>query len=124
MVLKLAKENMILNSVVMEKFLFVSSANGTNANGIFKYNLTSPYDVSSCEFGEQNKNLGSTADPNLQNGSNAGDMVGAIQKNRPQGLEINDDGTKIFVIYHGDRNFGGTAINTRLLELIFQPLIV
>ncbi len=99
-----------------KSFFFVSSANGTNANGIFKYNLTSPYDVSSCEFGEQNKNLGSTADPNLQNGSNAGDMPGDIQKNRPQGLEINDDGTKIFVIYHGDRNLGGTPRNTRVLE--------
>ncbi len=99
-----------------KKFFFVSSANGTNANGIFKYNLTSPYDVSTCEFGEQNKNLGSTADPNLQNGSNAGVMVGAIQKNRPQGLEINDDGTKIFVIYHGHGSFGDTIINTRLLE--------
>ena len=43
-------------------------------------------------------------------------MVGAIQKNRPQGLEINDDGTKIFVIYHGHGNFGDTVINTRLLE--------
>ena len=99
-----------------KSFFFVSSANGTNANGIFKYNLTSPYDVSSCEFGEQNKNLGSTDDPNLQDGSNAGVMVGAIQKNRPQGLEINDDGTKIFVIYHGHGSFGDTIINTRLLE--------
>jgi hypothetical protein len=34
----------------------------------------------------------------MQNGSNAGDMVGAIQKNRPQGVEIGDDGTKIFII--------------------------
>ena len=99
-----------------KSFFFVSSANGTNANGIFKYNLTSPYDVSSCEFAEQNKNLGSTADPNLQNGSNAGDMLGAIQKNRPQGVEINDDGTKIFVIYNGHGTDNAGTRNTRLLE--------
>ncbi len=98
------------------KFFFVSSANGTNTNAIYYYKVSNPYDLSTCEFVEQNTNLGSTADPNLQNGSNAGDMVGAIQKNRPQGLEINDDGTKIFVIYHGHGNFGDTVINTRLLE--------
>ncbi len=98
------------------KFFFVSSANGTNTNAIYHYKVSNPYDLSTCEYVEQNTNLGSTADPNLQNGSNAGDMVGAIQKNRPQGLEINDDGTKIFVIYHGHGNFGDTVINTRLLE--------
>jgi len=92
-----------------KSFFFVASANGSNNNGIFKYNLTSPYDVSSCQFAQQNLTLGTD---DMQNGSNAGDMVGAVQKNRPQGVEMSDDGTKIFVIIHGD----GTGRNTRLLE--------
>jgi len=96
-----------------KSFFFVSSANGTNANGIFKYNLTSPYDVGSCQFAQQNKTLGDT---DMQNGSNAGDMLGAIQKNRPQGVEISDDGTKIFVINQGDGTDSAGTRNTRLLE--------
>ena len=96
-----------------KSFFFVSSANGTNENGIFKYNLTSPYDVSSCQFAQQNKTLG---DDNMQDGSNAGPMLGAAQKNRPQGVEISDDGTKIFVIYHGHGTDAEGVRNTRLLE--------
>ena len=96
-----------------KSFFFVSSANGTNANGIFKYNLTSPYDVGSCQFAQQNKTLG---DDDMQNGSNAGPIVGAVQKNRPQGVEISDDGTKIFVIQIGHGTVGEETINTRLLE--------
>ena len=96
-----------------KSFFFVSSANGTNENGIFKYNLTSPYDVSSCQFAQQNKTLG---DDNMQDGSNAGQMLGAAQKNRPQGVEISDDGTKIFVIYHGHGTDAEGVRNTRLLE--------
>ena len=65
--------------------------------------------MSSCQFAQQNLTLGTD---DMQNGSNAGDMVGAVQKNRPQGVEMSDDGTKIFVIIHGD----GTGRNTRLLE--------
>ena len=96
-----------------KSFFFVSSANGTNANGIFKYNLTSPYDVGSCQFAQQNKTLG---DDDMQNGSNAGPIVGAVQKNRPQGVEISDDGTKIFVIQIGHGDLDEETINTRLLE--------
>ena len=96
-----------------KSFFFVSSQNGQNANGIFKYNLTSPYDVGSCQFAQQNKTLGEN---DMQNGSNAGDMAGAIQKNRPQGVEIGDDGTKIFIIQMGHGNSGSDVINTRLLE--------
>ncbi|QIZ21357.1 autotransporter outer membrane beta-barrel domain-containing protein [Candidatus Pelagibacter giovannonii] len=96
-----------------KSFFFVSSQNGQDANGIFKYNLTSPYDVGSCQFAQQNKTLGEN---DMQNGSNAGDMVGAINKNRPQGVEIGDDGTKIFIIQMGHGNSGSDVINTRLLE--------
>jgi len=96
-----------------KSFFFVASASGSNNNGIFKYNLTSPYDVGSCQFAQQNKTLG---DVDMQNGSNAGDMLGPVQKNRPQGVEISDDGTKIFVINHGDGNDSAGTRNTRLLE--------
>ena len=100
-----------------KSFFFVASANGSPNNGIFKYNLTSPYDVSSCQFAQQNLTLGTD---DMQNGSNAGDISvtpGDILRNRPQGVEIGDDGTKIFVIIHGDgTDSAGTTRNTRLLE--------
>ena len=96
-----------------KSFFFVSSQNGQNANGIFKYNLTSPYDVGSCQFAQQNKTL---KEDDMQNGSNAGDMLGDNRKNRPQGVEIGDDGTKIFIIQMGHGDSGSDVINTRLLE--------
>ncbi len=98
------------------KFFFVSSQNSVNTNVIYHYKVTKSYDLSTCEYVEQNTNIGSTDSPNLQDGSNAGVMLGAAGKNRPQGVEINDDGTKIFIIYHGQGNNGSDVRNTRLLE--------
>ena len=95
--------------------LFVSRGNakGTaNDDRVFRFDLTTAYDISTCLYANNaTSNLDSDA---LQNGSNAGDVTSGKGKNRLQGLEINDDGTKLFLIFHG---FSSTfAPNTRLLE--------
>ena len=90
-------------------------------DSIFKFDLTKPYDVSTCTH-SQSVSLDTDA---LQNGSNAGtrglnSRDANLERNRARGFEINDDGTKVFVIYHGHSNFhaseGGGARKTRLLE--------
>ncbi|MDA9604010.1 autotransporter outer membrane beta-barrel domain-containing protein [Candidatus Pelagibacter sp.] len=82
------------------KLFFVEGPNagGDDADKVFQFDLTSPYDVSTCTYASnETSNL---EDNDLQNGSNAGTRS-SKSKNRLQGFEINDDGTKIFLLYHG-----------------------
>ncbi len=102
--------------------LFVGTggiANEVKRDRVFRFDLTSPYDVSTCSFANQTPGLDTDA---LQDGSNAGDRekfdngnTHALQRFRLQGIEISNDGKKLFVIMHG-HNTGGTVRNTRLLE--------
>ena len=100
------------------KLFTVQSANVDNSSGeridiVFRFDLTSPFDISTCSFAQETADIETAA---LQNGSKAGDITisdSASNLNRLQGMEINDDGTKLFLIFHGA---SGTAPNTRLLE--------
>ena len=89
---------------------------------VFRFDLTSPYDISTCFYVSETTNLDSMA---LQNGSNAGsrgsgDIPVNKKENRVQGMEFNETGTKLFLIFHGQSTFqeseGGGARPTRLLE--------
>ena len=85
------------------------NADGANKDRVFRFDLTSPFDISTCSFANQTSSLDTDA---LQKDSNAGDPNSeSNSKNRLQGLEINDDGTKIFIVYHGQSGF-----KPRLLE--------
>ena len=86
------------------------NANGADHDRVFRFDLTSPYDISTCSFVNQTSSLDS--DP-LQNGSNAGSVTSGKGEVRLQGLEINDDGTKLFTIFHSTQS---AKPNTRLLE--------
>ena len=81
-------------------------------DNIYRFDLTSPFDISTCTFNHKTTNLDSDT---FQDGSNAGDFTEADpsgrNKNRAQGFEINEDGTKVFVVMMG----AGTQ-NNRLLE--------
>ena len=89
---------------------------------VFRFDLTSPYDISTCFYVSETTNLDSMA---LQNGSNAGsrgsgDIAANKTENRVQGMGFNETGTKLFLIFHGQSTFhpseGGGARPTRLLE--------
>ncbi len=89
---------------------------------VFRFDLTSPYDISTCFYVSETTNLDSMA---LQNGSQAGtrgsgEIAANKTKNRVQGIEFNETGTKLFLIFHGHGNFvaseGSGARPTRLLE--------
>ena len=83
------------------KLFFVEGPNngGNDVDKVFQFDLTSPYDVSTCTYAN-NATSNLDGDNDLQNGSNAGSRT-SKSKNRLQGFEINDDGTKIFLLYHG-----------------------
>ena len=92
--------------------LFVATRNATNGpdkDKLFRYDLTTPYDISTCQFAQQTTNL-DHAD-NL-NDSAAGNFTdGAGHSNvRLQGIEFNNKGTKLFL------NWFGNGDTVKLLE--------
>ena len=80
---------------------------------VYGFDLTSPYDVSTCALATKQEELDTTA---LTNGSNAGDFDHSGSNNddhRVQALEINDDGTKLFLTFFDAAN---AAVGARLYE--------
>ena len=99
--------------------IFITSRqaiNGADKDKVYRFDLTTAYDISTCSYAQETTDLDTAA--NL-NGSNAGDFAytlsggGSVnndKNNRLQGVEINDDGTKLFLAWS---YVGGSS---RLLE--------
>ena len=97
-----------------------SAVNGKDKDKLLRYDLTTPYDISTCQFAQQTTNLDVQA--NL-NDSAAGDFSEAAEsdydtkggndssKIRLQGFEFNNKGTKLFLSW-----FGLTGNSAKLLE--------
>ena len=94
----------------MKFFIVLRSPGATDTGGdrVYGFDLTSPYDVSTCALATKEEALDTTA---LTNGSNAGDFDHTTNnaKHRVQSLEINDDGTKLFLTFMdaNDNDVGG-----------------
>ncbi len=78
----------------------------------FRFDLTTPYDISTCVFDHRTENLDQAL---YNNGSNGGDFdyEGNKKQNRLQGIEISNDGSKLFLIWMKNVD---TTIGARLLE--------
>ena len=72
---------------------------------VYRFDLTTAYDISTCAYVQETSDLD---DVDNLNDSNAGNYTGALNNNRLQGIEINNDGTKLFLVWKGT--------DTRLLE--------
>ena len=75
-----------------------TTTRGNDGDIVYRFDLTSAYDISTCTYVSETIDLDS--DNDLQNGSNAGARTNTTN-NRLQGMEINEDGTKLFLVYHG-----------------------
>ena len=75
-----------------------TTTRGNEGDIVYRFDLTSPYDISTCTYISETIDLDS--DNTLQNGSNAGNRSDT-DDNRLQGMEINENGTKLFLVYHG-----------------------
>ncbi|MDA9985494.1 secretion protein, partial [Candidatus Pelagibacter sp.] len=97
------------------KFLVAQSADTRINSGdiLSVFNLTSPYDVSTCVLASKNANLGYTG---ITNGSQAGDDAGDNRDHRLQGVEINDDGTKLFLLFSYINDQTDGDVGARLYE--------
>ena len=102
------------------KRLFVVSRNaGTNndqdGDKAYGFDLTSPYDISTCSLASETENLDNGV---FTSGSNAGEYAYAegmnnIHKHRLQSIDINNDGSKLFLLFMD--SLSGT-VNGRLYE--------
>ena len=70
---------------------------GGNTDTLYRFDLTTPYDVSTCSFVSE---VAIDTDA-LQNGSNVGDRASSV-RHYVQGIEINPDGTKLFLSFNDD----------------------
>ena len=91
------------------KLLVVTRNLGNDADDdkAYVYDLSSPYDISSCSQSSKTTNLDSST---FTDGSIAGTTSAARGNHRLQGIEINNDGTKLFLLFYDDDD------NTRLYE--------
>ena len=91
-----------------------AQVNDEDFDKAYVLNLTSPYDISSCTRSSATNDLDSEV---FQNGSLGGDRAESStgkKNNLVEGVEINKDGTKLFLLYRdiiSDNGVGG-----RLLE--------
>ena len=63
------------------------------------FNLSSPYDISSCVLASQTTDLNNDANTH---GSNAGDYASLRRNHKLQSLEISNDGMKLFLLFFDD----------------------
>ena len=91
--------------------LFVATRNaghnGADKDKLFRYDLTTPYDISTCAFAQQTTNLDSSDNLNdsaAGNFSLVGDGYTGNSKIRLQGFDFNNDGTKLFLSWFGQNN--------------------
>ena len=81
--------------------IFVTSrqaVNGEDKDKVYRFDLTTAYDISTCAYAQETTDLDAAT---YNNESNAGnfDYEEATSKNRVQGIEINNDGTKLFLVW-------------------------
>ena len=107
-----AGDNATAKSIIAFKFSddgkkIFTAQRGMNTNPgnsfVNRYDLTTPFDVSTCTY-HSDVDIDTTA---LQNGTNAGDRS-TNDRNNLQGIEITNDGTKLFVTMN--ENSGGQNI--------------
>ncbi len=103
--------------------LFVVSrrmaAGDQDGDKVYGFDLTSPYDISTCSLASETENLDNAV---FTIGSNAGDfgytrnasdVLNNLANHRLQGVEINNDGTKLFLIF---MDSASDTVNGRLYE--------
>ena len=78
------------------KIYFASRAtsNGEDHDRIYRFDLSVPFDVSTCSYAQRTTDLDS---PTYQNGSQALDHA-THEDNHPQGVSISNDGKKLFIL--------------------------
>ena len=105
----------------MRLFVVSRRINSADKDGdkVYGFDLTSPYDISTCSLASETENLDNAV---FTIGSNAGDfgytrngsnVLNNLEKHRLQSVEINNNGSKLFLLFMDTES--GT-VNGRLYE--------
>ena len=82
----------------MTIFVINRGTNGSNDDALYRYDLTKPYDVSTCTLAQE-------IDPDQSgveiNGWRSGSIDTNSKRHHAQGVAISPDGTKIFISFNG-----------------------
>ncbi len=110
-----------ISSDGMRLFVVSRRVNSADQDGdkVYGFDLTSPYDISSCLLVSETENLDNAV---FTIGSNAGDfgytrnasdVLNNLDKHRLQSIEINNDGSKLFLLF---MDTASGTVNGRLYE--------
>ena len=100
--------------------LFVATRHaggGADLDKLFRYDLTTPYDISTCQFAQQTTNLDSKDNLNdsaAGNFSLVGDDYASHENIRLQGFEFNNKGTKLFLSWFGQNDYSAKLLEYTL----------
>ena len=90
--------DMSFSSNGMHIFVINRGTNGSNDDALYRYDLTKPYDVSTCTLAQE-------IDPDQTgveiNGWRSGSIDTNSKRHHAQGVAISPDGTKIFISFNG-----------------------
>ncbi|WP_075534891.1 autotransporter outer membrane beta-barrel domain-containing protein [Candidatus Pelagibacter communis] len=90
--------DMSFSSNGMQIFVINRGTNGANDDALYRYDLTEPYDVSTCTLAQE-------IDPDQTgveiNGWRSGSIDTNSKRHHAQGVAISPDGTKIFISFNG-----------------------
>ena len=110
-----------ISSDGMRLFVVSRRVHATDKDGdkVYGFDLTSPYDISTCSLASETENLDNAV---LTIGSNAGDFgyttneggnLNNLEKHRLQSVEINNNGSKLFLLF---MDSASETVNGRLYE--------
>ncbi len=88
------------------------NANVADKDKAYVFNLSSPYDISTCNLASETTDLDSSG---FNTGSQAGnfDYTQNLRLHRLQSIEINNDGSKLFLLFYDVHN---GSVDSRLYE--------
>ncbi len=97
--------DMVFSSNGLHIFLINRGLNNVDNDALWRYDLTKPFDVSTCTLAQEK-------DPDVSgalNGWRSGSIETFHKRNHAQGVTINPDGTKIFISFNATRDIAGKS---------------
>ncbi len=97
--------DMVFSSNGLHIFLINRGLNNVDNDALWRYDLTKPFDVSTCTLAQEK-------DPDVSgalNGWRSGSIETFHKRNHAQGVAINPDGTKIFISFNATRDIAGKS---------------
>ena len=97
--------DMVFSSNGLHIFLINRGLSNVDNDALWRYDLTKPFDVSTCTLAQEK-------DPDVSgalNGWRSGSIETFHKRNHAQGVAINPDGTKIFISFNATRDIAGKS---------------